>query len=135
MPGFQITTQVLFRPTVAGGGGGWGGCKQRRAQLWRTPAKLCVRWVAHPRSTLNRTRAISPSPLARPPHLRDAVSNSFYRTLEFVEINTHDLPASMRSSNRRSSSGVQFVPRCCTAIRIRSFLRLRYRRRLSVIFL
>jgi len=59
----------------------------------------------------------------------------FTGRLRFAEINTHDLPASMRSSNRRSSSGVQFVPRCCTAIRIRSFLRLRYRRRLSVIFL
>ena len=59
----------------------------------------------------------------------------FTGRLRFAEINTHDLPASMRSSNRRSSSGVQFVPRCCTAIRIRSFLRLRYRRRLSLIFL
>src|ERR1700738_1614346 len=59
----------------------------------------------------------------------------FTGRLRFAEINTHDLPASVSSRNRRSSSGVQFVPRCCTAIRIRSFLRLRYRRRLSVIFL
>src|SRR5712691_3821345 len=34
----------------------------------------------------------------------------FTGRLRFAEINTHDLPASMRSSNRRSSSGVQFVP-------------------------
>src|SRR6266403_2652069 len=45
----------------------------------------------------------------------------FTGRLRFAETNTKDLPASISSSSRRSSLGVQFVPRCCTAIGLRFF--------------
>src|SRR5258706_7127618 len=41
----------------------------------------------------------------------------FTGRLRFAEITTHDFPALIRSSKRRSSSGVHLVPRCCTAIK------------------
>ena len=41
----------------------------------------------------------------------------FTGRLRFAEMNTNDLPESISSSRRRSSSDVHFVPRCCTAIK------------------